>query len=300
LLTPPSAGDGRQVEDAAVVVAEIEEEPLQLAHAAHLVEGGHVALQRLAEDVLAQEPPAARDVLLQRWLGEAAADEILVEVGGERGAGCGSAHEIPRPPVEEIAQRPDGGKRRPRHLAQQQMLAEREGRQRNGLDAPEPALARAVAQIGRRSGCRDPRAALQIDLMLDPGPPAFDELDLVDEDEARLVGVCRIELLPGADRALDAGELQDRVIEGRVDDVLWRIALIEQPLDALAQDGDLAGLTGAGQQQHAAGSGVLDPAPDLRCRGALPGRQVADGLAGPPGIELLEDGEQLGLRDVLA
>jgi len=79
-------GKRGHVEDAAVMVGKVEEDFFDLQHPADAVEGRHVAFEHLVHDVLAQEALAAGEVVDHGRLREAAAQEVFVEVGGERAA----------------------------------------------------------------------------------------------------------------------------------------------------------------------------------------------------------------------
>jgi hypothetical protein len=106
------------------MVAEVEEDFLYLEHPAHAVEGGHVALQHLVHDVLAQQALAACQVVDQRRFGEAAAQEVFVKMGGERPTQRGRAGKITRRLIKEMAQGSDLRQGGNLHLPQAQVFRE--------------------------------------------------------------------------------------------------------------------------------------------------------------------------------
>src|SRR5690606_37032795 len=99
-------------------------------------------------------------------------------------------------------------------------------------------------------------------MVLDPGFPFFEKLNFVKEQKALFVRT-RVGLSPRIKGTVDAGQPEDGVVEGDVNDVSRFDAVLEQVADGLAEDGCLAGLARTTQEQHARDGIVTRPGTDL-------------------------------------
>ena len=134
---------------------------------------------------------------------------------------------------------------------------------------------------------------LELHLVLDPGLPVLRVLDLVQED---VLGVARrgLVLLPEPHQPVETDELQEWVVEGRVEDAGGRDSFGEELLDGLEEDGCLADLTCPAQEESPRSWGRGQPRFDLAKGGTPPARQLRHAVAIPPRVELPQDGDELG------
>ena len=91
------AAQVHHVRQPAIVQAQVQEGVLQVQHAAHAEQRGHVALEHLVDDVLAQQALCLRDAVHLRGLREATAHQVFVEVTdvGAGGIRCGRNPPVP-------------------------------------------------------------------------------------------------------------------------------------------------------------------------------------------------------------
>src|SRR5262249_46026662 len=117
---------------------------------------------------------------------------------------------------------------------------------------------------------------LEVHLVLEPGLPALGVLDLVEEEVLRLLGA-GLELMPSLEDPLKADQLEERVVEGRVEDAFRRDPAGQQLLDSLQEKSGLADLAGAAQQDGPRRWRLRQPEDELGKRRSAPFGQVANG-----------------------
>ena len=113
------------------------------------------------------------------------------------------------------------------------------------MPAADAGFLRGFKQGHGGTGEDDAALLIEIDLVLDPCAPFADELRFVEKDVLGPFGA-RFALAPGVDHGLDAGQFQDRVIEGGVEDVGAGNAPAEEIGDGLHQKGGFADLSRSG------------------------------------------------------
>ena len=271
--------------------AQVEKGVFEIEHATHAKQRRHVAPEHLVDDVLAQQALGLGDAFHLRCLGEAAAHQIFVKMPDIRTGDVRDAIEIRLRPIEQVAQRAELRQLRQRQVLDLKIFEERERSQADRVPAADTGFLSALHQRHGRAGKGDPPLFGEIHLVLDPGAPVADELRLVQEQVLRSFGT-GFAFAPGLDHRLDAGELEDRMVEGGIKDVGRRHAAAEQRIGGLKHQGGLADLPRAGEQYGARRRWIGQPRLQFPEGGTAPLRQVGDGLFPPPWIELGEDGNE--------
>ena len=288
------------VQQPAIVHAQVKEGVLQIQHPAHAEQRGHVALEHLVDDVLAQQALRLGDAVHLRGLREAAAHQVFVEVADVGAGGVRGAVEVCRGPVEQIAQAAQRGHGRQGDLLDLQIFVERQRGQPDGVPAAYAGFLAGFHQRHGRASEGNPPVLAEVHLVLDPGaqflPVLADELRFVQEQVFQPIGL-GLALTPGVDHGIDAGQLEDGVVEGRVEDVGGRNASAQQQVHRLQHQRGLADLTRAGKQHRPRCRRRRHPGVQFAKGRPQPCGQVGQGLTPPPGVELRQNADELIFGD---
>ena len=185
----------RQIQQPAIVQAEVKKHLLQLQHPPHPEERRHVALQHLVHDVFPQEFLRQMDTLHDGALRKSTPQQILVKQPDQRTPLLAPARELRRLPRKQLQQRTHRRQWRHRQFADLQVFKERQRRQPDGLPAAHARLLTFRDQRRRRARHRDAPALFEIHLMLQPRLPVLRHLDFVEEQILRPLPH-RLELAP--------------------------------------------------------------------------------------------------------
>ncbi len=288
------ARDGVVREDAAGVQAQVDEQALQVVDVAHAEQGGHVAFEHALDHVLAQQALAKGDVVLARRLREAAGEQIAIEQRQQGTQLRGDAQAIGVRGDEQIGEPLRGGKVWHGLVADVHEFVERERRHGDGDPAADAAFGEffLVHHAGRAGG-DDTVGRLVIDQEFDFGFPAAGVLDFVEQEQRGLSFRVDVGVVEGEDGA-QAEQLEQRVVETEIKNALGVGPLVHEAFCELLQQRGFADAARAGQQDRAAQVRVVQ----IGAAGAVgkpPERRDGIGAPAPPGIESMEDIQDLGV-----
>src|SRR6185312_16170595 len=285
LLEPELGTEGLDVQQAAVVQAEIEERPFQLEHPPDSEQGGHVPLEDLVDDVLPQQLLSQGDALDESRLRETSPQQVLVKVGDQGARGLAGADEIGRAPREKLGEGVQFGKVGQPDVLDLEILRKRQRGQPDGVPPADSGLQALGLQWDGGAGHRDAGPLVEIHLMLEPGLPALGVLDLVEENVLGLLGA-GLDLPPDVEDSLQADQLEQGVVEGRIQDAFGPDSAGQELLDRLEEQSGLADLTGAAEQDGPRRGRRTQPEDQLRESRPAPAGKVANGSGLPPGVVL--------------